>query len=523
MQKPARWNGDPDCGHRVAHAYQTHYCSYIRVPKLLTLQGPAGDRPDELLALLALQACELWFKVLLADLSAALAGWRVGKPADRPARLLTRAARILALLEAQVDLAETILIRELDLRLPLASGSGGSEQFIRLEGLAAEVSQQMGRPARGALRSSHAAEQVQAAKEPSSAGPDAGRLRRAASDFVSGFERFSARFKRLLEELVDDGAPAHLDYDAHLQLSTLLALQTGVKADWTPAGKPPSGHSPTAQLTLDELLFIVVHQVFELWFRAQLGQLDAALGGLLAEPADVAGASERLRRVVAMQKLLVDMIHVPSLMLPLEFLQFRSQTRAADGLTLERGLSPASGTESYQFRELEIIAGLKLSVAYQEFLQGNRRMHIRFLTPAQEARLGQPSLPDAFRDLLQRRGVGDLLEIFAPAGSQNPHADLAELADLLLEFDQFFQLWRMNHLTMVQSMIGRKSGTGFLGPEYLKETVGMGLQGEDDRLLPTPQMRPRFFEDLWEVRTRMQANGLDGKPAGGGGGADGGG
>lgn len=53
-------------------------------------------------------------------------------------------------------------------------------------------------------------------------------------------------------------------------------------------------------------------------------------------------------------------------------------------------------------------------------------------------------------------------------------------------------------------MIGRKSGTGFLGPEYLKETVGMGMQGDGDRLLQAPQIRPRFFENLWEVRTPMQ-------------------
>ena len=82
--------------------------------------------------------------------------------------------------------------------------------------------------------------------------------------------------------------------------------------------------------------------------------------------------------------------------------------------------------------------------------------------------------------------------------------DAADLAELLLEFDQFFQLWSVNHLTMVQSMIGRKSGTGFLGPECLKETVSMGMQGEDDRLLRMPQIRPRLFENLREVRTRMQ-------------------
>jgi tryptophan 2,3-dioxygenase len=200
------------------------------------------------------------------------------------------------------------------------------------------------------------------------------------------------------------------------------------------------------------------------------------------------------------------MIHIPATMLPMDFLKFRNQTRVVDGVIQARGLSPASGTESYQFRELEIIAGLRQSVAYTEFLHGNQDMHIRFLTPRQEERLQEPSLSEAFHRLMAARGVRDLTQIFKPADSTNAHADLAELADLLLEFDEFFQLWRVNHLTMVQSMIGRKSGTGFLGPEYLKETVGMGMQGEDDRLLQTPQMRPRFFEELWEVRTRLQAS-----------------
>jgi tryptophan 2,3-dioxygenase len=101
-----------------------------------------------------------------------------------------------------------------------------------------------------------------------------------------------------------------------------------------------------------------------------------------------------------------------------------------------------------------------------------------------------------------------VVTIFQTADTVNPHLDWAELAALLLEFDQFFQQWRMNHLTMVQSMIGRKSGTGFLGPEYLKETLGMGMQGKDDRLLRTPQIRPRFFEDLWEARTRLGSSEL---------------
>ena len=482
MQKPARWNGDPECGHLVAHPYQTHYCSYIRVPKLLTLQQPAGDQPDEILALLALQAFELWFKVLLSDLPAALSLVRGGPTADETAKLLNRITRLLGLLDAQVEVAEAILSDGHGMRLPLAASQGRrSDQLQRLKRLAEQAAQDLA--------------------------PKDSSVQRGWRDALARFDRWLPRFEHLLETLFEPDGSGALDFREYLRLEQLLDLQTGVKAEWTPAGRPPRAITPTEEISPDELLFIVVHQVVELWFRAQLHELDAAMADLLAGPPDVLGAVGRLRHVVRIQRLLVDMIHIPATMLPMGFLQFRSEIKPIDGLTHERGLSPASGTESYQFRELEILGGLKHSVAYQEFLRGNRRMHIRFLTPRQAERLQQPSLPEAFRHLLAARGIADLLDIFAPPAVPNPHSDLADLAGVLLEFDQFFQLWRLNHLTMVQSMIGRKSGTGFLGPEYLKETVGMGIQGEDDRLLPTPQMRPRFFEDLWEVRTRMQAGG----------------
>jgi tryptophan 2,3-dioxygenase len=205
---------------------------------------------------------------------------------------------------------------------------------------------------------------------------------------------------------------------------------------------------------------------------------------------------------VKIQQLLAEQIHIPATMLPLDFFRFRSQTRLAEGVACERGLSPSSGTESYQFREIEIAAGLKGDEAHAELLRGTPSLAVRLLTPAQERRLGQPSLPEAFDRLLAGRGVRDVAEIFTPADTPNPHADLAELADVLLEFDEFFRFWRINHATMVQSMIGLRSGTGFLGPEYLRETAGLGRQGAG-RVFASSQERPRFFEALWDARTRL--------------------
>ena len=93
MFEPARWNDDPPCGHQVAHSYQTHYCSYIRVPRLLTLQHPRTPHPDEILALLIVQAIELWLLVILNDVKSALRGLATDQPAVyQPTKLLHRAA-----------------------------------------------------------------------------------------------------------------------------------------------------------------------------------------------------------------------------------------------------------------------------------------------------------------------------------------------------------------------------------------------------------------------------------------------
>jgi tryptophan 2,3-dioxygenase len=231
-------------------------------------------------------------------------------------------------------------------------------------------------------------------------------------------------------------------------------------------------------------------------------EIDAALAAMQARPPAVRQATRSLRRVVRMQKLLGEQIHIPATMLPLDFFKFRTQTKTVDGRVYQRGLSPSSGTESYQFREIEIAGGLKNDPAHAEFLQGNPRVAVRFLTPAHQRRLEQASLPEAFEQLLAQRGVADVKDIFTPADAPNPNADLAELADVLLEFDEFFRFWRVNHLTMVQTMIGERSGTGFLGPEYLRETAGLGEQGAG-RIFGQSQARPRFFESLWEARTRL--------------------
>src|SRR3990172_12901577 len=115
MDSPARWKDDPDCGHLVIDSFQTHYCTYIRVPKLLTLQKPLTNHPDERLAILALQAMELWLKVVANDVRAALAEMDKSQPPTfEPTKLLYRASELIRLLGRQCDLAESVLLHDLN-------------------------------------------------------------------------------------------------------------------------------------------------------------------------------------------------------------------------------------------------------------------------------------------------------------------------------------------------------------------------------------------------------------------------
>jgi len=118
MFEASRWTDDPPCGHLVAHPYQTHYCSYIRVPKLLTLQSPQTPHPDETIALLIVQAIELWLQVILNDVKSALRGLASG--VYQPTKLLHRAARLIRLLDLHTDVAESILLHDLGLLLPIS-------------------------------------------------------------------------------------------------------------------------------------------------------------------------------------------------------------------------------------------------------------------------------------------------------------------------------------------------------------------------------------------------------------------
>jgi tryptophan 2,3-dioxygenase len=214
----------------------------------------------------------------------------------------------------------------------------------------------------------------------------------------------------------------------------------------------------------DELLFIVVHQVYELWFKVVLFELEAARDRIDAD--DIFFARHFLHRVHVIERLLVEQIEVIETMSPQDFLAFRSQ------------LAPASGFQSVQFREIEFLSGLK-DPKYLARVEATPEEALRL-----RRRLDEPSLDDAFRSLLVRGGSPSLVEVFK---DRERHGDLFDLCEALLDHDEAFAHWRARHVLMVERQIGGKTGTGgSSGAEYLRSTLGK-----------------RFYPELWDVRSQL--------------------
>jgi tryptophan 2,3-dioxygenase len=237
-----------------------------------------------------------------------------------------------------------------------------------------------------------------------------------------------------------------LSYGTYLKVRELLDLQNQLSQEH------------------DELLFIVAHQVYELWFKVVLFELEAARDRIDAD--DVFFALHYLKRVFVVERLLVEQIEVLETMSPQDFLAFRSQ------------LAPASGFQSVQFREIEFLSGLK-EPKYLARLESTAQETARL-----RRRLDEPSLADAFRGLLTRRGSPSLLEVFR---DRERYGDLFDLCEALLDHDEAFAHWRARHVLMVERQIGGKTGTGgSSGAAYLRTTLGK-----------------RFYPELWEVRSHL--------------------
>lgn len=257
-----------------------------------------------------------------------------------------------------------------------------------------------------------------------------------------------------------------LSYNKYLRVQDLINLQDCLS--------DPVHH--------DELLFITVHQAYELWFKQILHELDAAIV-LLGEDR-LAAATRAIRRVVDIEKLLVNQIHILESMTPISFLSFRDQ------------LNPASGFQSMQFREIELSSGLKDTWILEEFASDS------FAYERLKLRAAKPSLAEAFYSALERRGFNAPPDVDSQSKVQYGQRTQAvleilthfesrfeefQLSEVLLEHDEYFSLWRSHHIKMVERMVGAKRGTGGSeGIGYLRTTLDK-----------------KFFPELWEARTYL--------------------
>jgi tryptophan 2,3-dioxygenase len=258
-----------------------------------------------------------------------------------------------------------------------------------------------------------------------------------------------------------------LTYGSYLRLDELLELQT------------PVSDGPEH----DEMLFIVVHQVYELWFKEILHEL-ARMQQLL-EAGDPVRAQHTMKRVLTILKVLVAQIDVLETMTPLEFLTFRDR--------LESG----SGFQSHQFRALEFMMGRKRRQAVDHYPEGTRGRQLL------EELYARPTLWDSFLAYLARTGY-DVPESALERDVREPITETPELHPLLIriyrtdpetmglcerfvDLDEGVQEWRYRHVKMVERTIGAKIGTGgSAGAEYLRQTL----------FAPA-------FPDLWTIRTEF--------------------
>lgn len=259
----------------------------------------------------------------------------------------------------------------------------------------------------------------------------------------------------------------NLTYSSYLKLPQLLDLQQP-RSD-------PAEH--------DEMLFIIIHQTYELWFKLLLHEMEKTKRNFSGN--DLYGAIHTFHRCRTIMKTLVGQLDILETMTPMSFTSFRDR------------LDTSSGFQSHQFRELEFMLGYKRA-AMQNFFKSDQRGH-----DAIERRLRERTVVDHFYDFLEAQGVAipeevrhrDVTQPNGPnaqvqeglLGLYESRPDLVILFELMTDFDEGQQEWRYRHVKVVERTIGSKTGTGgSLGVEFLKKSLFQPV-----------------FADLWGIRHRL--------------------
>ena len=238
-------------------------------------------------------------------------------------------------------------------------------------------------------------------------------------------------------------------YGSYLALDELLALQ-----------RPRSAHP-------DELLFIVVHQASELWFKEILHEIDLLIAAFTRH--EVEFALFHMGRINALMRIVSAQLSALETLPPQHFAQFRQH------------LGSSSGSQSIQFRAIEAASGLR----EPHFLQVLKE-HGPIPDLVQHA-LARPPLQELFLDLLNAQDI-ELESLYV---GERP-STLFFLAEALLEYEQLFGQWRFQHVQLVERVLGPLTGGsgGTLGAKYLARTIDQ-----------------KFFPALWAVRAKFYGSG----------------
>jgi tryptophan 2,3-dioxygenase len=244
---------------------------------------------------------------------------------------------------------------------------------------------------------------------------------------------------------LSDAGHDEVTYGSYLALEELLELQ-----------RPRAAHP-------DELLFIVVHQASELWFKEILHELDLLITSFQAHEAEF--ALFRMGRINALMRIVSAQLSALETLPPQHFAEFRTH------------LGSSSGSQSVQFRAIEAASGLR-EPHFMNVLQEHGA-----IPDVVRRALARPTLQDLFMELLRSQGV----ELEALYVGERPTV-LFFLAEALLEYEQQFGQWRFKHVQLVERVLGPLTGGtgGTLGAKYLARTIDQ-----------------KFFPALWAVRAKF--------------------
>jgi tryptophan 2,3-dioxygenase len=474
------------CSHIYKDADKAHYCSYIQVPGLLETFYRGARTTDEILLCSGIFAYVLWWNLQQKELTALLRLAEAGQPLtpEQGYDALKRANRCVEvdriMLQQGVILRSELLHHHRNINFRFASADTAQlEVFTDMAHQTRQLEQTL-----DAFRLQEGADEAASQHLLSS-------LKDLTLTHSDSFSTIQRDFRDLLWAMHEQPAARVVDFKEVVPVEQLLSFGQATLQKHHPQSVGDQAH------TNDELTFITAHQAFEVWFPAVIHSIQEATRLLQLRQAQTWEAEALVRRIADIFSLFGRMIHIPQTMTSADYIEFRDQLQAG------------SGVESFQFRAIEISAGLRDS-RYQKIME-----RMQLLTDDLRMLWDAPSLNAAFMETLADRGIiaaGDaaaekaakIAELLLPAGFANPNVDLTALAETLVRFEQNVELWRTDHIAMVTRMIGRKTGTGAATYAHLADSADPEnperMHFDSLPYLHNTLKYQKIFPALWDAR-----------------------